>query len=91
MSAKAIDIGGDHVAGISRPILSVAPVSLPVEGRGAALQLRISAPLDGAALPIILFSHGNGQSLYAYSLVMLLSPATATLAARTVEGSAWAI
>ncbi len=66
MSEAGIDIGGDHVAGIFRPILSVAPVSLPVEGRGAVLQLRISAPLDGTALPIILFSRGNGQSLHAY-------------------------
>jgi dienelactone hydrolase len=66
MPEAAIDIGGDHVAGITRPILSVAPVSLPLQGRGAALQVRISAPLDGAALPVILFSHGNGQSLYAY-------------------------
>lgn len=66
MPETAIDIGGDHVAGITRPILSVAPVSLPVPGRGAALQLRISAPLEGSALPVILFSHGNGQSLHAY-------------------------
>jgi pimeloyl-ACP methyl ester carboxylesterase len=54
------------VAGIARPVVSVAPVSLPVEGRGALLQVRVSAPLEGSALPIILFSHGNGQSLYAY-------------------------
>jgi dienelactone hydrolase len=66
MSEKAIEIGGDHVEGISLPIISVAPISLPVERRGAVLQLRISAPLDGAALPIILFSHGNGQLLHAY-------------------------
>lgn len=66
MPEKAIDIGGDHVAGIERPVLSVAPVSLPEGGRGAPLRLRISAPLEGSALPIILFSHGNGQSLYAY-------------------------
>jgi dienelactone hydrolase len=66
MSESAIDIGGDHVTGIARPVLAVAPVSLPVQGRGAVLQLRISAPLDGAALPIILFSHGNGRSLHAY-------------------------
>jgi pimeloyl-ACP methyl ester carboxylesterase len=66
MLEKAIHIGGDHVAGIERPILSVAPVSLLVQGRGALLQLRVSAPLEGSALPIILFSHGNGQSLYAY-------------------------
>jgi dienelactone hydrolase len=66
MSERPVETGGEHVAGIARPILSVAPVKLPVEGRGAVLQVRISAPLDGASLPIILFSHGNGQSLYAY-------------------------
>ncbi|MDO9503511.1 hypothetical protein [Falsiroseomonas sp.] len=66
MSEKAIDIGGDHVAGIARPVVSVAPVNLPIEGRRSLLQLRISAPIGGSELPIILFSHGNGQSLYAY-------------------------
>jgi hypothetical protein len=66
MSEAAIDICGNYVAGITRPILSVAPVSLPLQGRGAALQVCISAPLDEAALPVILFSHGNGQWLYVY-------------------------
>lgn len=66
MSEKAIDIGGDHLAGIARPVVLVAPLSLAVEGRGTPLQLRISAPLEGSGLPIIVFSHGNGQSLYAY-------------------------
>lgn len=34
--------------------------------RGLDLQLRVSAPISGGPLPIILFSHGNGQSLHAY-------------------------
>jgi pimeloyl-ACP methyl ester carboxylesterase len=48
------------------PVISVAPVSLAGGERGEDLQLRISAPATGGALPIIVFSHGNGQSLYGY-------------------------
>jgi dienelactone hydrolase len=48
------------------PIVSVAPFNLPAPGRGSDLQVRISAPIAGDRLPIVIFSHGNGQSLYAY-------------------------
>jgi pimeloyl-ACP methyl ester carboxylesterase len=47
-------------------VFSIAPVVLDSPDRGEGLQLRVSAPLGGHALPVILFSHGNGQSLYAY-------------------------
>lgn len=47
-------------------VISVAPVSLSAPERGMDLQLRVSAPVVGDDLPIIIFSHGNGQSLYAY-------------------------
>jgi dienelactone hydrolase len=48
------------------PVVSVAPITLPVPGRGADLQLRVSAPLAGNELPIVIFSHGHGQSLHGY-------------------------
>jgi len=48
------------------PVVSVAPVSLNVPSRGADLELRVSGPDEGAELPIIIFSHGNGQSLHGY-------------------------
>ncbi len=48
------------------PIISVAPVTLVTPDRGTDLQLRVSGPVHGDALPIIVFSHGNGQSLYGY-------------------------
>lgn len=48
------------------PVMSFAPVRIAAPGRGEDIHLRVSAPLDGAELPIILFSHGNGQSLHAY-------------------------
>ena len=50
----------------SSAIVSIAPIILPLPGRGVDLHVRVSAPIAGDALPVILFSHGNGQSLHAY-------------------------
>jgi predicted dienelactone hydrolase len=44
--------------------LSISPVSLTMEGRETPLELRITLPLNGNNLPIILLSHGLGPSLY---------------------------
>ena len=52
----------------SAPILSIAPIVLPSPKREVDLQLRLSAPLTGAALPILLLSHGHGPSNYVSSL-----------------------
>ncbi len=49
-------------------VLSIYPVVLPVDGRAVALQLRVSAPATGDALPILLLSHGHGPSNYVSSL-----------------------
>ena len=48
------------------PALSMGPLSLPIKGRGEELTYRVTAPAEGDSLPVILFSHGNGQSLYTY-------------------------
>ena len=45
------------------PIVSIAPITLPSPGRGIDLHVPVSAPITGAALPVIVLSHGNGQSL----------------------------
>jgi len=50
----------------ARAVFSVAPILLPAPQRGTDIALRISAPATGTDLPVILFSHGNGQSLHAY-------------------------
>jgi dienelactone hydrolase len=47
-------------------ILSIAPLTLPADDRGADLELRVTAPVTSDPLPVLIFSHGNGQSLYAY-------------------------
>ncbi|GAA1399285.1 hypothetical protein GCM10009613_54710 [Pseudonocardia kongjuensis] len=49
------------------PVVSVAPVTLPVPGRRPGLRLRVSAPAGGAGpAPVLLFAHGFGSSLHAY-------------------------
>jgi predicted dienelactone hydrolase len=46
------------------PALSISVVTLPAPGRGRPLEMRVTAPSTGSALPIILLSHGHGPSLY---------------------------
>jgi len=52
--------------GESAPIVSVQPVVLPASDRGTDLPVRVSAPVTGHDLPIVLFSHGSGSSLHGY-------------------------
>ncbi|WP_097462127.1 alpha/beta hydrolase family protein [Mangrovitalea sediminis] len=47
-------------------VLSLAPIVVASPGRGLDMEIRVSVPLAGQDLPVIVFSHGNGQSLYAY-------------------------
>lgn len=49
------------------PVVSVRPVVLPTPDRGADLRVRVSAPVTGDELPIIVFSHGFGESLDGYA------------------------
>ena len=53
-------------ADVATPVVSVKPVVLPAPGRGEDLRVRVSAPITGRDLPIILFSHGFGSSLDGY-------------------------
>lgn len=46
------------------PTISISPVTLPAPGRALPLEMRITAPMEGGDLPIILLSHGHGPSLY---------------------------
>jgi predicted dienelactone hydrolase len=49
-------------------VISVRPVLLPGgAARGADLQVRVSAPTEGSDLPVVLFSHGFGQSMDDYA------------------------
>lgn len=48
------------------PIVSVRPLAIPSPGRGTDLQVRVTAPVAGTDLPVVLLSHGFGGSMYAY-------------------------
>ncbi|MEJ7658478.1 MAG: alpha/beta fold hydrolase [Hymenobacter sp.] len=48
-------------------MVSVGPVVLTAPGRGTDLQVRVSAPASGSQLPVIVFAHGFGGSLYSYT------------------------
>ena len=64
-----IVLGRDH-AGIGRaaqipvpaatPIVAVSPVTLSAPDRIVDLELKVTAPISGGNLPIILYSHGGG-------------------------------
>lgn len=58
---------GGHGVAAPAAVISVSPVILPAPGRGEDLQVRVSAPVSGLKLPIILFAHGNGQSSDGYA------------------------
>ncbi len=57
----------DDVVGGGSPVVSVAPVRLDAPGRALPLDLRVSAPVSGQDLPVLLFSHGNGWSFDGYA------------------------
>ena len=54
------------------PVVSVGPVTLSTPGRAGTLQtelqIRVSAPTIGRALPVLLLSHGQGGSNHLSSL-----------------------
>lgn len=49
------------------PVISVRSIRLTRGDRGEDLQLRVSAPVTGGRLPVVLFSHGFGSSMDAYA------------------------
>jgi dienelactone hydrolase len=52
---------------IPATVVSARPVVLSAPGRGDDLQVRVSAPVSGGDLPVIVFSHGFGWSMDGYA------------------------
>ncbi|MCL7457689.1 alpha/beta fold hydrolase [Micromonospora sp. MSM11] len=51
---------------LDRQLVSVKPLTVPTTGRSVPLQVKVTAPIDGDKLPIIVFSHGNAWSMDGY-------------------------
>lgn len=51
---------------LDQRIVAVKPIVVPVPGRGIDLQVKVTAPLSGRNLPVIVFSHGNAWSMDGY-------------------------
>ncbi|WP_047869643.1 alpha/beta fold hydrolase [Nocardiopsis sp. RV163] len=49
------------------PTVAVGPITLPAPQRGDDLRVRVSAPVTGTDLPIVLFAHGFGSNLDGYA------------------------
>ncbi|MFI6474935.1 alpha/beta hydrolase family protein [Streptomyces sp. NPDC050516] len=68
MSAPTSTYAADTFTPPPTPVLSVGPVVLPAPGRPVDLEVRVSAPVGGTGLPVILLSHGQGHSNHLSSL-----------------------
>ena len=52
----------------AQPIIAFSPVVFDVPGRLAPLEVKVTAPVHGERLPVILLSHGHGASNFLSSL-----------------------
>ncbi|WP_425825020.1 alpha/beta hydrolase family protein [Streptomyces fractus] len=48
------------------PVVSVKPIVLPAPHHDGGLRARVTAPVSGRGLPVVLLSHGFGSSLEGY-------------------------
>ncbi|MFW6721805.1 alpha/beta hydrolase family protein [Streptomyces sp. MAR4 CNY-716] len=46
--------------------IAIKPIAVPADGRDFELQVKVTAPVQGADLPVIVFSHGNAWSMDGY-------------------------
>ncbi|BAU81210.1 chlorophyllase multi-domain protein [Streptomyces laurentii] len=46
--------------------IAIKPITVPTDGRDVELQVKVTAPVQGAGLPVIVFSHGNAWSMDGY-------------------------
>lgn len=57
-AASKIHVGDSNIA------VSISKVTIPAPERGIPIEMRITAPMTGTNLPVVLLSHGHGPSLY---------------------------
>lgn len=57
----------DSLTSAPSAVISVSPIMLAAPDRGEDLQVRVSAPVTGSQLPLIILAHGFGSSLEGYA------------------------
>ncbi|MFB9238847.1 alpha/beta hydrolase family protein [Plantactinospora siamensis] len=55
-----------RIGQLAQPLVAIKPVPVPTTGRGLELQVKVTAPVAGHDLPVIVFSHGNAWSMDGY-------------------------
>ncbi|RAG81271.1 chlorophyllase [Streptacidiphilus pinicola] len=55
---------------LDRQLIAVKPITVPTADRGVDLQVKVTAPVDGGNLPVIVFSHGNAWSMDGYQPIV---------------------
>ncbi|PZG09188.1 chlorophyllase [Micromonospora craterilacus] len=55
-----------HLHQLAQQIMAIKPVPVPTTGRDFDLAVRVTAPVSGHDLPVIVFSHGNAWSMDGY-------------------------
>ncbi|MBL7253435.1 alpha/beta hydrolase family protein [Paractinoplanes lichenicola] len=66
--STAISESGNIPVNAASPVITYSPVVFDVPGRPARLEIKVSAPATGTRLPIILLSHGHGETNFIASL-----------------------
>ncbi|WP_018654193.1 alpha/beta hydrolase family protein [Actinomadura flavalba] len=51
---------------MSSQIVAIKPITVPAPGRDLDLQVKVTAPVSGRNLPVLVFSHGNAWSMDGY-------------------------
>lgn len=67
MTQQLISTDYEHITGKAVPVITFSPVALSSAGRPHPLQVKVSAPATGTGLPVIIFSHGFGNSMDGYA------------------------
>ncbi|WP_333577429.1 alpha/beta hydrolase family protein [Sphingobacterium sp.] len=52
----------------TNPVITYSPLVMSVSDRAVDMHLKVSAPVNGTNLPIVILSHGHGASTYLSSL-----------------------
>lgn len=51
---------------LEQQVVAIKPIAVPAPGRGIDLQVKVTAPVSGENLPVVMFSHGNEWSFDGY-------------------------